>query len=314
MHGLADQARLIGSMIADGWKETYLSRQIAGLPRARACLADLAPTRLIVTTSSAQHLPIWCALARTLGTEVPLVCYSTQILAVQCRDSFLPGVIQDIFMFLNADRYLVWNEFHAGHLRDFGIAADDVEISGPQILSGEPLPGSRKKNSQDAIIIDFFDQPPANHAYLIKLGAPTIYHTPERALATLDSVLTAMRQAFGKRPWLLRIKSKRGGNSMIAAAYSRRLEELAETDDRVVLLPPETSPLYLHPDADAAIGFPFVSPVVSATMAGCPGVFFDATGEVWDGDDIAGGIPVLRDIESLAAWLSDAVTPQVIAG
>jgi hypothetical protein len=312
---LFTQLRLAWATAAGSWGEAMMGRECAKLPRARACLADLRPRAIFCTIGLLPYLPLWFAFSRQAGAPVRVLCNSTQVFPVRTQAASVPDLIPGIYMLLSADEYLVWNDTHAKHLRDIGVAAGNIEIAGPQILSGKPRSGAAIDGSDSTIIIDYFDQPPASRDYLIRIGAPTIYHTPERTLAAVDGVLDAIRLAFGERPWRLRIKSKRGGGSHTPAVYSNHLAELADTyKDRVVLLPPETSPLYLHPDANATIGFPYVSPVVSATLAGCPGAYFDATNEVYEANGVAGEIPVLRNVDSLAAWLGGAMKSQAEAG
>ena len=138
---------------------------------------------------------------------------------------------------------------------------------------------------------------------LIRLGAPKVHHMPERLISALEDVIAAAEIAFAGRNWTLRIKSKRKHSDQIDDRYGRRITELTQEHPNLMLVDPLTSPLALHSNSTVTIGFPFVSPVVSAVAAGIISVFYSPDGSTRQ-PGRQRDIPVLHGCTALADWLA----------
>jgi hypothetical protein len=310
---LLTQVRLAWATATGGWGEAMLGSESAKLPRARACLADLRPEAIYCTIGLMQYLSFWFAPARQAGAPVRVFCTSTQVFAVENRPGALAGVVPDIYMLPSAEEYFVWDDAHATDMAATGIEPSSIRAIGP-VLFSTAMP-RRAEPSDETVTIDYYDQVPASPARLLRIGAAAVNESPERLVAALEDLVAAAETAFAGRDWKIRMKSKRLPNAEEDGPYGRLIPELADACGRLEFADPSTSPLTLHADCTVTIGFPFVSPVVSAAETGAPAAFYDPDGTAWyPGADRP--IPVLSGRDSLAAWLSKqaGVEPELKAG
>ncbi len=290
----------LGLCLGD-WRSALLARHLAVLPRARAMLDRAAPAEIAVTLSWMTFMPLWVRLARAQGARLTIACYSTQVRQNFSQAEHVPNVVPGLYMFIDADRLLAWDDVHKSDLIACGAEPSTVEVVGPVIFSTRPA--RDKRINVDKIIVDFFDQPPENDWRILTLGTPEFYHSEERCIRALEDLLEALEQTLTDRPWCLRLKMKKAIDPWYSnPTYVAKVHRLVE-NAHIEMVDPRTSPLHMHAQADLTIGFPFVSPVVSADWMGCPAAFFDPTGEVFVEGEQARHIPVLQDRQSLETWI-----------
>ena len=302
---IALQIRLAWAAVAGGWVEAMLARETAKMPRIRACLADLRPEALYCSIGQLQYLSFWFAIARQAGVPLRVLCNSTQLFPVQDRTCEVQNVIPDIYMLLSAEEYLVWDDAHAADMRNAGVPADALRVTGPVVFSGAP-PRRCETGSRNGIVFDYFDQAPCSRRKLVRMGAPAVYHTPERLIAALEDIVGALEKAYSGRDWVLRIKTKRRLSDQEDVRYAELIEEIADRCPNVTLVNPITSPLALHADSTATLGFPFVSPVVSAAATNNLVAFYDPDGSASEPGEPR-GIRLLHGRAELEEWLATEI-------
>lgn len=300
---LLEQTRLMSQMILGGWREALMATEIAKLPRGRVCLDALNPQCIALSIASVQYVPLWIRLGRCKGVPVSVFCNSTQVFPVKHQGEYEGVVVTDAYLLPGDDEYFVWDHEHKSDLEAAGVDPARLRVVGPVIFSSEPSPSDRAKTTDTKIRIDYFDQPPASRKKLIRMGRPQVFHSPDRAIDTLEAVLHIASIVFQDTDWVVRLKPKRSLTDQEDNLYASKIEKLAQTSRNFECVDPRTSPPFLHVDSNVTIGFPFVSPTISAATYGVPSCFFDVGGDVESASHLKHGLPVLRGHAALLAWL-----------
>ena len=302
---IAFHLRNIREVVFGTWWKVLAARQVSGLNLWRSFYDTVGPDQIVATTSSAHRLPLHIELARVRGSTAHLLFDSTQIRHCVRRQEWQPDVTAGIYMWLNCDRYEVWNRHSATALAALGAAPDRISIHGPNIFSRKAKKSQLGPSEVASVpVIDLYDQQPLSMEGLQFIGAPYLPHGIDYLDRFFEAVAKATEDAFGDTSKVIvRIKTKRLKSGYTHPGYPALLKKYERIFHRLEIRSDGISPLVLHETATMSIGVPFVSPIVSSQANSVPACFFDPDGDVYCGDGQDQGLPVYNQPSDLRDWM-----------
>lgn len=292
-HSLAAVAIAGADLLRGRWWHALLLSESFGALQMRVQDPRRFAREYLLHNSSWIYRPLWTYEAMRHGSRISFYFYSCNV------EGFQPPDGQRELLYgwraANWPHYLVWDAHSADFVRR-SIGPDaNISIVGPIwfTTSPEEMPQVGPRT------IAVFDVTPIRRSRYARFGLAREYYVPETSVAFLKGAHQAAKANGFRMLW----KQKRR-NPMAHAGYRYFAEQLAGVDG-VTVARADISAMRVIEQCELVISMPFTSTALIARHLGKPSCYYDATGQLRSDDHAAHGIPILQDVESLAAWVKD---------
>jgi len=259
---------------------------------------------VVLTNSNYSSQPLWMWAHDERKFRVHMVWYSQNVRPL-LRRSDPRFSVNPINRLIRADIMWVWTPTFAGYLAAIGIRAE-MRCVGPVIWT---LPPHNSPEPRDSPVIALFDVTPLTETKAVELGLVDNYYSLRTTQKFLQDIVEAARLAAGElgRHPQIALKHKRDGETDRDPQYFRFVQELIETNEKIIVVPAHTSLYQMIGNCDVAIAIPCSSPVYVASHLGKPSIYYDPTGELAPDFDAAPELEFVSGPASLAKTMLRAL-------
>jgi polysaccharide biosynthesis PFTS motif protein len=279
--------------LAGKWWEIVLLEQLTDFKYV-ACLEPAQFARAYVFNNARFIVrPLWTYVAEEAGATIDLAFYSTNVetfgLGRYQSRPFWPG-----YRGMTWQRYIVWDDVHAGFVRSLGISAPAV-IAGPTGFADAATNEGALPKSYVAV----FDVTPQRPVSLAIRGIPHPYYTDKVWWQFISQVQTTLAEGgFGM------VYKKKREIGRVATGRFRRRGSRWLNERNVVSVDPDLAPQRLIDKAAGVISMPFTSTAIIARAMGKPTIYYDPLGVLVGEQRLAHGIDVIGNRTDLAHWVA----------
>jgi polysaccharide biosynthesis PFTS motif protein len=245
--------------------------------------------------------PLWTHIAEEAGATIDLAFYATNL------EVFATKRVQQLpvwpgYSGMTWQRYLVWDDVHAGFIRALGITAPTI-VTGPSGFTDSP--NVQAPWPRPYMVV--FDVTPQRPVSLAIRGIPHTYYTDE----VWWQFITQVRTALTARGFHMVYKKKREIGRIATRRFRRAGAEWLNRNE-VVIADPDLAPHRLIAEAAGVISMPFTSTAIIAQSMGKPTIYYDPLGVLVDERRLAHGIDVIGNTADLARWVAQLQQPDLV--
>jgi polysaccharide biosynthesis PFTS motif protein len=193
-------------------------------------------------------------------------------------------------------RYIVWDDVHAGFVRSLGITAPAI-IAGPTGFA-DAAPGNIE-DSWPKPYVAVFDVTPQRPVSLAIRGIPHPYYTDEVWWQFISQVQSILAECG-----LGMVYKKKREIGRVATGRFRRRGARWLHERNVLSVDPDLAPQRLIDEAAGVISMPFTSTAIIARAMGKPTIYYDPLGVLAGEHRLAHGIDVIGNPTELAHWVA----------
>lgn len=286
----------IFDLLRGNWWHALLLSQAAQSAQLRIIPSKLLAKEYLFHNSNWIYRPLWTYDAEKSGATITFYFYSTN--NEYFKQKFGYPEIPYGWMAISWSRFLVWDEYQAGFIRQCVGGEPEINIVGPIWFSSR----SAQLKEIPLKTVAVFDVQPVRSSYYSLLAQDFDYYIPQ----VVTQFLVDIHDVLSKSSYTMALKCKRNVGTLTHLKYKSCIEALDKAEN-FIKIDSGLAAIKLIENCDFVISMPFTSTALLGRYAGKPSIYYDPFNLLQSDDRAAHGIPIVQGKKMLHLWFLSAL-------